>query len=218
MLAAASILLAATVSSAQTDESIPRFVADVRGASAGLPTAEGWTPVVPAGAQVPSRALGLEAGAHVRIGRVGPVTFGIGASLLTARGTVTPEPGEPTDPGTPAPAVGPEVSTRFTSITPQLSLNFGRRLGWSYVSAGLGRGRVSSEASEPAGPGVPAEIDRDWSRVLNYGAGARWFINDHFGVGFDLRWYQLASVAADATRPAAPRTTMFTAAVGISLQ
>ncbi|MCA1586226.1 MAG: outer membrane beta-barrel protein [Acidobacteria bacterium] len=214
-LATASLLLVASVSSAQTTDSIPRLVADVRGASVGLPTSAGWTPLVPTGTEVPSRALGFEVGAHLRVARVGPISVGIGAAYLTARGTATPAPPEPT---TTPPTPLPDVSTRLTTIAPQLSLNFGRRLGWSYLSVGLGQGRVRSEASGPASPATPPMVDREWSRTLNYGAGARWFITDRFGVGFDLRWHQLAAVSAAPSTPAAPRQTMFTAGVGISLQ
>jgi hypothetical protein len=215
MLAAAAFLLVASISAAQGAEPIPRIVVDARGASLGLPTATGWTPVVPMGGEVPSRALGFEAGAHFHFGRVGPVRFGMGGSFLIGQGTFTPEPPAADSMQTTLP---PEVSTRFISVSPQISVNFGRRLGWSHLSIGLGRARVRSEASRPANAGVPALIEGGWSRVLNYGGGARWFINDHFGIGFDLRWHQLASVAADSTRPAAPRETMFTATVGISLQ
>ena len=34
----------------------------------------------------------------------------------------------------------------MTSLVPQLSINFGRKLGWSYLSAGLGTSKVTSRA------------------------------------------------------------------------
>ncbi len=209
---AAFVLLAASVSAAQTADPIPRFVADVRAATVGLPTAPGWTPRVPVNAEVPSRALGVEAGAHVRLVGLGPIMLGAGLALVAARGSTAAQAavGAPTAP--------PEVSTRLTSLAPQVSLNFGRRLGWSYVSLGFGWAKVSSEASAPAAPGVPATLEQDWSGAPNFGAGARWFVNDHVGVGFDLRWHQLATVGATASRPGAPRDTLFVLGAGISLQ
>lgn len=213
---AAALLLVSATSAAQPPDPIPRFVADVRGASTGLPTAQGWTPVIPAGGEVPSRTLGFEVGGHARILGRGGVTLGIGATWLTARGSLTPDP--PAEGTTPPPVPPPEVSTRFTSFAPQVSLNFGRKHGWSYVSAGLGRARVRSEASTPATPTTPALVESDWTRVLTFGGGARWFINDHFGVNFDLRWHQLASVTGNQMHPSAPRETMLVLGVGISLQ
>jgi hypothetical protein len=212
LAAVAAGLLTAGVSAAQTGDPIPRFVADVRGAAVGLPTATGWTPVVPVDTVVPSRALGVDVGAHARLMRLGPATLGVGAALVTARGTTSPEAAESET------VAGPEVSTRLTSIAPQLSLNFGRRLGWSYVGAGFGWAKVSSEASAPAAAGLPASVEHEWSGALNFGGGARWFVNDHLGVGFDLRWHRLASVAGTATRPPAPRETLFVVGVGVSLQ
>ena len=47
---------------------------------------------------------------------------------------------------------------------------------------------------------------------------ARWFINDHLGVSFDLRWYNLSIVEPSATSPGAPRASLLTAAVGISVK
>ena len=37
----------------QTSEPVGPFVVDIRGLMSGLPTTEGWTPVVPAGRRVP---------------------------------------------------------------------------------------------------------------------------------------------------------------------
>lgn len=208
---AAALLLVASASAAQSPDPIPRFVFDVRGTSTGLPTTQGWTPVVPTGAEVPSRALGFEFGGHVRVVHFGGASLSLGATFMTAKGTVAPEA---TDPATPA--LVPDVSTRFTSLAPQVSLGFGHRLGFSYISAGLGRARVRSEATLA---GAPAGlVEGDWTRAINFGGGARWFITDHFGVNFDLRWHQLAAVTADVTHPAAPRTTMLVLGVGISLQ
>lgn len=213
---AAALMLVPGIGAAQSSNPIPRFVADVRGTTTGLPTAEGWTPAVPTGAEVPSRSLGFEFGGHVRLVRLGAITLGVGASLLRAEGTLTPDP--PAEGTTPPPVLPPEVSTRFTSLAPQLALNFGRKLGWSYVSAGLGRARVRSEASVAATPTSPVLVESDWTRVLNFGGGARWFINDHFGVNFDLRWHQLAATSGAATHPAAPRQTMLVLGVGVSFQ
>ncbi len=208
-------LAAADTSFAQPQrEPIPRFVLDVRGASAGLPIAEGWTPAVPSGTQAPSRSLGVEAGAHLYLLRFRSAALGVGATWLRARGTTSPP--EPVTTATPPPArTIPDVTTGLSSVAPQVSLNFGHSLGWSYVSAGLGQTRVDSEAVLPP---RSARLESGGVKTFNFGGGARWFVNDHLGVGFDLRWHKLSLVSGTATRPAAPRASLVTAAVGIAIK
>lgn len=218
-LPALAVLLACLFpagAAAQQTEAIPRLVGDLRGALVGLPTAPGWTPTVATGDQVPSRALGLDAGAHVNFAHLNSFTLGLGATFLTGRSTATTV--RATAPGTSAGGIPQEVSTRLTTVAPQLSLNFGHRLGWSYVSGGVGAAKVSSEARVAATTGVAREVAGEWSRSLNVGGGARWFVNDRVGVGFDLRWHQLGGVSAMSLRDAAPRETLLSISVGLSLQ
>ena len=180
----------------------------------GLPAASGWTPVLAEGTQVPARGVGFEVGAHARLARLRALTLSAGATLLTGRGSVESERSA----SGPSVSLSRTVSTRLIAVAPQLSLNFGHRLGWSYVSGGLGRARVRSETSVPAGPGVASEVQGQWSGARNVGGGARWFLSDRLGVAFDLRWHQLAAVSRTLVRPAAPRATVFTAGVGVSFQ
>lgn len=210
------VLATANASLAQPHEPIGRFVVDVRGASAGLPTEEGWTPAVPSGTVVPSRALGLEAGVHVYMVRFRGAALGLGATWLVSQGRIAP----PVAPeSTTAPTLAsPEVTTRLSSVVPQLSLNFGHALGWSYLSAGLGQTRVESDAVAASSTIQFIPRDSGWTKTLNFGGGARWFITDHLGVGFDLRWHKLSIVPATATRPSAPRASLLTAGVGVSLK
>jgi hypothetical protein len=209
-------LATATASFAQSKEPIPLFVADVRGVSAGLPTAPGWTPVVPTDTEVPSRALGFEGGAHVHVLRSRWLTLGVGATWLAGRATArSPEP----VPGTPSSAPPlPEVTTRMSSLTPQVSLNFGHSLGWSYVSVGLGQTRVESEAISSSASIRFTPRESGWVKTLNWGGGARWFINERLGIGFDVRWRRLSLIPASATHPGAPRASTMSAGVGISLK
>jgi hypothetical protein len=215
VVAVIALLAAATTSLAQPKEPIGRFVIDLRGASVGLPSAEGWTPTAPEGTEVPARSLGVEAGAHVFLVRTRAVTIGVGATFLTARGRTSPPAPEDGDPSA-QPMTIPEVTTRLSSLVPQLSLNFGHSQGWSYLSVGLGRARVESEAVLPPG-GLLTFTPREsgWTKALNYGGGARWFINRHVGVGLDLRWHKLSIVPTSATHPGAPRQSLVTAGAGI---
>src|SRR5688572_65298 len=95
VVAAAVMVATASTSHAQPKEPIGRFAADVRGTSTGLPIIEGWTPVVPAGTEVPSRGLGVEAGAHVYLARFGAGALGVGATWMTARSSTSPPQVEP---------------------------------------------------------------------------------------------------------------------------
>jgi opacity protein-like surface antigen len=106
----------------------------------------------------------------------------------------------------------------MTMIAPQLSLNFGHSLGWSYLSAGLGGAHVESEAALEGATTQFVPTDSGWVKTLNYGGGARWFISDRVGVGFDLRWYKVGLVPATDTHPGAPRASLFVAGAGVVLK
>lgn len=199
----------------QTREPLPLVVADVRASSAGLPTGLGWTPTVPQGTLLPGRGLGVEAGAHVYITRFSFGALGVGSTFLMARGSASPPVA--TSSSTPVTAL-PEVRTRITSVIPQVSLNFGHRLGWSYISGGLGHTRVTSDVAEPLAGSIVAPAESPWARTINYGGGARWFINDHMAFSVDLRWFKLAAVASTASRAALPKQSLITASAGIAFK
>jgi len=153
--------LATSHAFAQTQDPVGPFVIDARGLMAGLPTQEGWVPTLPVDTVVPSRGFGLEGGAHLYSVRLGPARLGVGAALTFARGTATA-----TVEGT------PDVVTKSTTFAPQLSFNFGHRLGWSYLSAGYGAAKIVSESSSIATvPGITN--DSGWrpaeARALNHG-------------------------------------------------
>jgi hypothetical protein len=191
---------------AQPPEPIAAFVVDLRGVMAGLPSATGWTPILPPNSSVPGRGFGFEGGAHVYLKRLGPTMLGIGGAVVFAQGRST------------AIVEGtPDVTTRLTSIAPQLSFNFGRRLGWSHLSLGYGGVRLTSEST--AVDDVPAaRAEPGLAGAVNVGGGARWFISEHIGVGFDARWHIVSSRPAQGTLPAAPGDTLFNLAVGLSIR
>jgi hypothetical protein len=166
--------------------------------SSGLPSAAGWTPPVPADTTVPSRSLGVQGSGTVLVGRIG-----LGATFLFSEGHTTPLPETP------------QVRTRVRAFAPQVSVNFGRRLGWSYLSAGYGAVKVTSDAAA-LGTLPAASVDSGWAPALNFGGGARWFIRDHFGASFDLRWHRLWS--RDIEGLTAPSTTFFVLGAGITIQ
>jgi hypothetical protein len=154
-------------------------------------------------------------GAHVRVARLRGATFGVGAAWLLARGVTAPA--TPASMSTAAIA-SPEVTTRVSSVAPQVSMAFGHSTGWSYLSAGLGRANIESRAVAASSTLQYLPRESGWTKVLNFGGGARWFVNDHLGVGFDLRWHKLSIVPASATHPGAPRATLVALGAGISIK
>lgn len=199
---------------AQNSERLPWFVFDAHAATVGLPQAEGWVPDVAADSEFPGRNWGLSAGVTVYPFRAGIFTFGVGASLITGKGkgeSVTISSSNA------AQRVTPVVHTSITSLVPQVSMNFGRKLGWSYISAGLGRTRVTS-FSEAVGSTPGIAVPEAWNQALNFGGGARWFMKPHFGAGFDVRFVKLSSRSATATLPSGRRTQQWNISAGISIQ
>jgi hypothetical protein len=202
---------------AQTREPLPWFIVDLHAATVGLPQAEGWVPEVSADTVLPGRNWGVSGGATVYPFRLGLITFGLGASLITAKGsgeslTITTGSG-----ATATTRVTPVVHTGVTSLVPQLSINFGKKLGWSYLSAGLGRSKVTSR-SDAVGTTPAAVAPAAWNSALNFGGGARWFMKPHLGAGFDVRFVKLGSRSATQTLPAAKRTQVWNISAGISIQ
>jgi hypothetical protein len=202
--------------SAQTSERLPWFAVDVQGAWVGLPSAEGWVPPVPADTPLPGRAWGLAGGATVYPLKLGIMTLGLGVSMHTGKSTSEALVSAETATAPAAPTTT-TVTTQITSVLPQVSINFGHKLGWSYLSAGYGQSKVasSSEAFNTAPALVAPEA---WSGAINFGGGARWFMRPHLGASFDVRFTKLGTRGATETLPAAKRTQMFTLSIGISIQ
>jgi hypothetical protein len=204
------LLLSAADAAAQPVEPIGAFVVDVRGTLARFnDDAQIASSLDVATDNLPTRGLGLAAGFHWYALRGRLVSLGLGGELLIARDSRTAEPPDDDDGEAAVPL--PTVTTRFSSISPHVSLSFGKRDGWSYISGGLGRARLSSERDdEPFADGA------DGTRSLHYGGGARWFTGPHLAFSFDLRFYTINATEASGSRPAYPRTRMMVISAGIS--
>jgi hypothetical protein len=94
------------------------------------------------------------------------------------------------------------------SLAPQVSFNFGTRDGWSYLSAGAGVSEIVARIT-----GATAQRG-ETGRVLTVdaGAGARWFLTERVGVGFDLRLRRLSGAGAMGA------AMVFGASAGIALR
>ena len=190
-----------TAAAAQMDEPIGLYAFDLRGSfvpftrNADLADRFGFT-----APETPGPGFGFDAGAHLYPLRWRGITFGIGAGFHSSfadqgRSEPAPDPEE-------EPLALPSVRKGFTSVSSQVSLNFGTRDGWSYVSVGLGRSRLGlraldGEASRPTGV-----------HTLSYGGGARWFNRPHLAFSLDARFYALRS----------PRMTVVVISIGASFK
>jgi hypothetical protein len=161
------------------------FVIDLRGVTSGIPSGAGLYPSLPAGTSVPARGFGFDVGGHVYLFTLGPARLGVGANVLRVRGTAT------------------DATTTLQIVSPQVSFNFGTADGWSYLSAGFGTAKVDTSDGDTSAS----------SNAVNAGGGARWFLNRHLAIGFDLR---VLKVAADGETM--DKFTTMSASVGVSIR
>jgi hypothetical protein len=161
-------------------------------------------------AELPGVGIGVQAAAHLYLLKVKAVTFGIGAEFAASRARQSPPATVDTRTGT----VLRPAEERFSTFSPQLSLNFGTGRGWSYLSGGLG---VSNWALVPEGQeGYPP--DSDPIKTINYGGGARWFMKSHLAFSFDVRFYAINPGAPYQGFPGTPRTTLLVIGAGVSVK
>jgi len=222
--------------SAQPAEPIGPYVIDARGTLArfkGDAVLAGQLGPDVNAEDLPTRGLGLAAGAHWYPLRRGRVTFGIGGELILAR-----DARGPSESDTAAPPAGPVVTTRMSGFSPQISLNFGHNEGWSYISGGMGRARLTAEreggVTPPAGSGpvaggpgvvvtpVVSATSTDGSlgrvRMINYGGGARWFTSPRLAFTFDVRFYTIDAQESAGTSIGYPRSRFMAISVGASIR
>jgi len=216
-LALLGVLFFQSAAAAQTpDRRLPWWVVDLHAATVGLPQAEGWVPALPAGTVYPGRNWGVAGGGMIYPLRFTKVAFGAGVAVIAGKGTADTLTVTGTG-STATSSVTQTVHTGITSVVPQVSINFGRRLGWSYLSAGAGPSKVTS-SNDAIGTTPAQRVPEAWNQALNFGGGAKWFMKPHLGAGFDVRWVKLMSRGATDTLPAAKRTQTWTISAGISIQ
>ena len=199
--------LSSTPVLAQEEIELPigRFVTDVRGSlslfgqNRQFASARGLNT-----SMSPRIGLGFEVGAHAYLYRWRVVTIGAGGTVHKSLGTKGAIQAE-------SQTKAPAIRANFFAISPQLSLNFGSRDGWSYVSGGLGS---STLGLYPAGTAHNAR----YTRTLNYGGGARWFTSDHIAFSLDLRFYALTPLPRTNLQPSSPRMTLAVFNIGASFR
>jgi hypothetical protein len=178
-----ALLVSAPAAHAQPRDPLPFYVVDAQGSLPMLPDDDINAELrgLSAGT-LPAWGPGFNLAAHVFPLRSKRISVGIGANYQWLRGTSTPD--IPKDAG-PDYDPGPTVTTKFVSFSPQLSLNFGHRRGWSYLSGGLGPSTLTVSRDD-----YPEEEGESQS-TLSYGGGGRWFVRPHLAFSFDLRIYNV---------------------------
>jgi hypothetical protein len=203
-------LALAAPAAAQQKEPIAPFVVDLRvayGRHKAEPSVASDLDVEPG--NLPSRTLGIVAGAHVYPLRSSKVTLGLGGNMVWLRGNKSIET-ENSDGTT---TTTPTVRRYFRTISPEISINFGHRNGWSYISGGFfGQSKLYLDRADAPASGAP------YRSTVNYGGGARWFNLDHVAFSVDFRWYSVNEQPAAAGIVAQPRTTLLVLSGGVSFR
>jgi hypothetical protein len=192
---------------AQTRERLPVIVADARGFYSGLgrdPVTAGDLLVAPE--EMPNRGFGGVTGVHIYPLRGRSVAFGVGGELIFARGRAVTESEVEDFPPT-------IVNQRLFGLSGQLSLNFGYRNGWSYITGGTGPLSFGSYVDDtPPLERPPTQM------TLNYGGGARWFAWRHIAFAFDIRFYQTRPEERTVFYPGRARSSLRILSAGISVR
>lgn len=196
---------------AQPKEPIGRFAADIRGAFArhkAEPSVA--TDLEVDAANLPTKSVGLVGGAHVYPLRLGKsVALGVGANVVFTRGSKTTE----TDNTDGTTTTGPTVRRHFRTISPEISLNFGHKNGWSYISGGMfGRSTLYLDRADAPASDAPTRA------TINYGGGARWFNSPRMAFTFDIRWYAISPREATTTVPGYPRAKFMVLSAGLAFR
>jgi hypothetical protein len=203
-------LALAAPAAAQQKEPIGPFVVDVRGAYGrhkAEPSVAADLGVEPG--NLPSRTFGIVTGAHVYPLRSSKVTLGLGGNMVWLHGSKTIE----TKSSNGTTTTSPTVRRQFTTISPEISINFGHRNGWSYTSGGFfGQSKLYLDRADAPAASVP------YRGTINYGGGARWFNLDHLAFSVDFRWYSVKEQPAAAGIVAQPRTTLLVLSGGVSFK
>lgn len=213
LIAAAALLIGTARRTAAQDvppedQPIGKFAADVRGVFPKFKQ----DPNIAAGIGVtalnlPTRALGFVVGAHWYPAHLRLMTLGFGGEVMMAGRN------HMLAPATTGAAPGPTVHSRISALSPQVSFNFGKRQGWSYISGGIGRSSFTAERQD-----APLPSQESASKTINYGGGARWFSKKHVALSVDLRFYAINPQEKTATRPAFPRMTLMAFSVGAAFK
>lgn len=205
-LVSLGLLMTVGVASAQMEGPIGKYAIDAYFSLPHVPQLP--TLAAPYGLDVtdlPAWGRGVCVGGQVYPIAWRAATFGLGATILWSRAQHNPTDVDGT-------VTGKLATVHYKAVSPQVSVNFGGREGWSYLSGGLGWSwmPISTEA-------VPTDVTTR-RKTINYGGGARWFSRDHVGFSLDFRFYAINPQAQTNVVKPAPRIKVVVVSVGVSLR
>lgn len=206
VLPVACLVLAPSPAAAQIPRRIPVFVVDARASFPGLSQDPVTAQELSLGtADLPGRGLGVSAGVHIYPVRRQRFALGLGGDLLLIRGSAQ----SADDSGA---TTAPAVHQEFRSLHGSLSLNFGHRDGWSYVSAGIGPATYATYRNEKPATAPPSKA------TLHAGGGARWFFSSHLAFTFDVRFHLTRPEVGTLLYPSRQRARLTVLSAGISVR
>jgi hypothetical protein len=174
---------------AQRPQPLPKFDLDARGFTVFVGQDQATASDLSLSqSDLPTRLDGLAFGGNLYPIRGRSMAIGVGAEGLFGRGTA------PIATSTPGQTL--LVQTYISGFAGDISVNFGHRNGWSYVSGGAGAMRIDSFLGDAPLAEPPNKL------TANFGGGMRWFTYTHLAIGFDLRFY--LSRAFDGAPPLFP--------------
>lgn len=206
VICASLVTAPALAQTPKKDTRIPIFVVDARGVFGRIgqdeTTAKGLSTTA---VNLPATALGGAGGAHLYLWRGKSMALGVGGEAILARGSHALPDAVTLKPSTTV------INRRLRGASGQLSLNFGHRAGWSYLTAGLGPTSFESYLAGTTPDGL-----RPTS--LNFGGGARWFNWEHLAFTADLRFYSTKPALATPNTAARLRKNLLVFSAGISIK
>jgi hypothetical protein len=153
---------------------------------------------------MPTTTIGSIMGLQVYALRRPAFAIGIGGEYIVANAKNQPVDATGAD-------RGPAIERHFHSTSVQLSFNFGHRMGWSYITGGMGPLTYDTFTADTTPNGLHPS-------TINYGGGARWFSNRHVALSLDLRFYGTKPALATDTTGARARQSLMIFSAGISIK
>lgn len=207
ILASLALLCAAETAFAQANRPIPLIVVDARGFTVGFGTDEVTAEDLAIELfEMPTRGWGFGGVANVYPLRWRGFAAGGSFEMLWGRGSRTNHNAAGTE-------VISVVERRIQGTAIGVSINFGHRDGFSYVSVGQGP-FLYDTSTDTRPPGDSPERQS----TLNYGGGARWFNTAHLAFSFDIRFYETKPVNPTPTSPGRERKRLLVLSAGISIR
>lgn len=207
LVAAAMLTMAVSIPAwAQAPKPLPLIVFDTHGFMTSVGDATTANDLHVTATNLPSKVRGFALAGNFYPLRGPGLALGVSGEFVMGRGRHTT-----TDPSGVTPDI--KTATRLTSFSGNVSLNFGQRNGWSYLTAGYGPMQLWSYLDDGSSRPAPPS-----SKTLNFGGGARWFSSKHVAFSFDVRFYYTSPQLATEIFPGRGRKKLTLLAVGISIR